>query len=389
MLFFLDFYVRGFILYKKLVHFKFADPLSRSVKRRLGVLTHEIFTIGDPIVPKPYFEAFESPDRISHVLAYWDRIRVGEYGIQFVNDSPPASKTDVLRVHSHFLYEKVERLTEAGSGEVGNSVLASSLTLNLARQAAGCCIAGLRAVLGGKYDGALCLVRPPGHHATRTVADGLCVFNNIAIAIEAARHAHLASRFAIVDLDAHYGDGLASIYYDDPSVLYFSLHEVDFSQGEGGSPRERGTGKGKGFTLNLPVPVGTTGPQYLDAFEFVPPVLREFDPDVVIVAAGLDGHYADPIGNLKLTSRTYRRVGEILSRVARESSNNKILYCLEGGYNTVALPPSLTALFCPEAYDANPFSAENSEIEPVDGTAKLLTGVEEQFRAIHGAKWGI
>lgn len=362
---------------------------SRDNPGDVGVFSHDLFRECRPTVPRPYFESFECPERVGEILRYWQRSGFTEKVARVDMGAPPAARTDILRVHSRFLYETVERLTEVGSGEIGNSVLAAPLTLPMAAQAAGCTITAVRAVLEGDLQKAASVVRPPGHHATRETSDGLCVFNNIAIAIEAARAAHLASRFAIIDVDAHYGDGLAQVYYEDPDVLYVSLHEMDFGQGERGTPHERGRGRGKGFTLNFPVPLDAGHEDYLSALTYVLPVVSQFAPDVILVATGFDGHYADPIGNLRLTTATFARVGELVGVLADECCEGRLVYCLEGGYNLLVLPVAMTAILAPEAYHAVPFF--DKTVKPASGGAvrPLLSQVRALVWELFGGRWDL
>jgi acetoin utilization deacetylase AcuC-like enzyme len=152
-------------------------------------------------------------------------------------------------------------------------------------------------------------------------------------------------RIMIVDWDAHPSDGTSQIFYDDNTVLVVSFHEYDFEHGERGGIQEIGYGVGEGYNINVPLPLGVAEDCYLDVFvNFVEPLAKSFNPDLIVVSAGFDAHFADPVGNLNLRSRTFFRLsGEIL-RIAKRVCGSRIVFVLEGGYNLLALPLSVSAV---------------------------------------------
>src|SRR5262249_4190320 len=158
------------------------------------------------------------------------------------------------------------------------------------------------AVPGGKGRTALCLVRPPGHHATPTRSMGFCLFNNVALAARQARTAHQLTRVLIVDWDVHHGNGTQDIFYEDPEVLFYSIHRYGMGFYPGtGAAGETGAGKGLGHTVNVPVRFGTSRKDYHAAFtRALEKAADKIKPELVLVSAGFDAHARDPIGSLGL-----------------------------------------------------------------------------------------
>lgn len=191
---------------------------------------------------------------------------------------------------------------------------------------------------------ALCLVRPPGHHATTRRAMGFCLFNNIAVAARYAQSRHGLSRIAIVDIDVHHGNGSQEIFWSDPEVLYCSLHQMPLYPGSG-SRAEVGEGAGAGLTLNVPLETGAGDAEFLGAFRSeVLPKVRDFAPEMILVSAGFDGMAEDPLAGLRLTEEAYASVTRDLLQVASETASGRLLVTLEGGYDLPALSRGVVAV---------------------------------------------
>ncbi len=185
------------------------------------------------------------------------------------------------------------------------------------------------------------------HHAMPDRAAGFCIFNDIAIGILALLEEHGLERVLYVDIDAHHGDGVQSIFYKDPRVLTISLHEDGRHLFPGtGFTHEIGEGEGKGFAVNVPLPPYTRDASYLFAFDaIVPPLARSFHPDVIVSQLGADAHYLDPLSHLMLTTETYETVGRTLDALSREGSGGRWIAVGGGGYDVTAVPRVWTLMF--------------------------------------------
>ncbi|HEX5692679.1 MAG TPA: histone deacetylase, partial [Roseiflexaceae bacterium] len=209
--------------------------------------------------------------------------------------------------------------------------------------AAGAAVAAVDAVADGRAQNAFALVRPPGHHATPYRPMGFCLFNNIAIAARHALMAHKLERIAIVDYDVHHGNGTQDCFYDDGQVLFCSSHAWPLYPGTGSS-QEVGEEAGYGLTLNVPLPHGVGDQGFRQCYgELIAPALREFQPQLILVSAGFDAHWADPLGPLALSVAGYAALTQQLKSLAETLCDGKIVLVLEGGYNLDALAASVVA----------------------------------------------
>lgn len=186
--------------------------------------------------------------------------------------------------------------------------------------------------------------RPPGHHAIMERPMGFCIFNNIAILAKYLQTRHGIERVAIVDFDVHHGNGTEEAFWEDPSVLYVSLHRDNSYPYNKGRSEDSGTGEGRGFTLNLPLAGGSGDREYCHAFDrWVIPKLEEFAPQFLLASAGFDAHIRDPLGGMKLTDRGYREIGLRLKSVADRYADGKMISLLEGGYDLQGLAGGVVA----------------------------------------------
>jgi acetoin utilization deacetylase AcuC-like enzyme len=298
---------------------------------RVGLYDHPLFREHDSGEGHP-----ERPARL-------DALRHGlkEAGLEarLRQVSPrPASADELLRVHTPAHLERVEA-TRGHTVRFDPDTQAGPRSAEAAVLAAGAVVDAVERVLDGDLDRALCLVRPPGHHAAPERAMGFCLYNNVAVGAAHALQRGL-SRVAVVDFDVHHGNGTQDAFYEDPRVLYVSSHAFPFYPGSGGL-NETGRGAGQGFTVNLPMPPGLGDADYARIYrEIVVPIGRAFDPELVLVSAGFDAHANDPLADMHLSERGYRELAEVCLALAAGTAGGRAVFVLEGGYDLRALAGS-------------------------------------------------
>jgi acetoin utilization deacetylase AcuC-like enzyme len=256
----------------------------------------------------------------------------------------PLAPEATTAVHDGAVLERARRLTAQGGGYLDADTPVCPESLKVALAAAGACCSAVDAVLKGDDTTALCLVRPPGHHATPSHSMGFCLFNNIALAAHRARTVHGLDRVLIVDFDVHHGNGTQDIFYADGQVAFYSIHRYGggFYPGTGAAD-ETGTGRGLGRIVNVPVRYGTPRPEYLARFSAtLADVADQVKPQLVLLSAGFDAHRADPVGALGLEAEDFGPMTRQVLDVARTHTGGRLVSCLEGGYNLDALAQSVT-----------------------------------------------
>jgi len=247
----------------------------------------------------------------------------------------PASDDDLARVHPRAYLDSLAQHSEAGGGWLDADTCMSSTSFEVARFAAGAGLCAIRALREGRGDAAFCAIRPPGHHALSDEAMGFCLLSNVAVS--AAALADAGERVMVFDYDAHHGNGTQAIFYDDPRVLFVSMHQWPLYPGTGAAD-DTGSGAGEGFTVNLPFPRSTTGEAYLRAFdEVVVPVAERFAPTWLIISAGFDAHRDDPLAELALSAGDFAVLTE---RAKTLVPVGRTIAVLEGGYDLDALQRS-------------------------------------------------
>jgi acetoin utilization deacetylase AcuC-like enzyme len=252
----------------------------------------------------------------------------------------PATVAELERVHSSAHVEAMRAVSEAGSGDAGGGYTPmDGRSFELALLSAGSALTALEAVLSGRVDTAHAMLRRSGHHAWRDSGYGFCIFNNCAVAARAAQADFGLERVAIVDVDAHHGNGTEAIFASDPTVLTISIHQDRSFPVETGSVTAVGEGGGTGTNVNVNLPAGVGDPGYLDALDrIVCPILREFRPELIVVACGVDASLFDPLSRLALTASGFAAVAARLLEVAKETCGGRLLSVQEGGYSHVYAP---------------------------------------------------
>ena len=277
----------------------------------------------------------ERPERLAATLKHLDR--TGLAAACTPGRVRSATDEELLRVHHPGYLAEVDRFARAGGGSIEAATWVSRGTAPAARLAAGAVVEAVNAVVSGQSKRALCLVRPPGHHARPSGPMGFCLFNNIAVGAAETVGKLGVGRVLIVDWDVHHGNGTQEIFYDDPRVAFFSIHRSPFYPGTGDSD-ETGTGPGLGATRNVPLKYGLSRPAYLEAFRSS---LESFAdrqrPELVLISAGFDAHTEDPVGDLGLETEDFVEMTRIVLGVADAHAGGRVVSVLEGGYNVSIL----------------------------------------------------
>ncbi len=256
----------------------------------------------------------------------------------------PASDEELAAVHDREYIAAVRAMSAKSGGDarmdqpLGDTPFGPG-GFEIAALSVGGVLAAVDAVMAGTVRNAYALVRPPGHHAEAAHGFGFCVFNNGAIAARYAQRAHRLKRVAIVDWDAHHGNGAQHIFWNDPSVLTISIHQDGAFPPASGAISEIGDGPGKGYNLNIPLPAGSGVGAYLGAFErVIVPALRRFAPEFIIVPCGFDAGCFDPMARMMLGSECFRAMTRMVQSVAEELCAGRLVMCHEGGYHKTSVP---------------------------------------------------
>jgi acetoin utilization deacetylase AcuC-like enzyme len=279
----------------------------------------------------------ETPRRLVRVVA-----RLEQAGLMKIcsrGTYVAATEEQIARVHVPLVAARAKAVATQGGGYLDNDTVVCPESFDVAKAAAGACMAAVDQVMRGPQTRALCLVRPPGHHATPTHSMGFCLFNNIALAAARARDEHGLTKILIVDWDVHHGNGTQDIFFADGGVGFLSIHRYGrgFYPGTGAAD-ETGAGRGLGCIRNVPLAFGTSRKDYLESFKTaVTRLADQVKPELVLVSAGFDAHAADPIGSLGLDADDFADMTRFLIDVAATHAGGRLVSCLEGGYNLDAL----------------------------------------------------
>src|ERR1700676_805754 len=289
----------------------------------------------------------ERPQRLEMAMKVLEALNWLERDGLVVMPPRAASVDELALVHDRDYIQEIKDAAEVAAMQAkqgdrdsyffATDTYISAQSYAAAIKAAGAPLTAIDAIMKGEIDNAYCLVRPPGHHAVAEAAMGFCLFNNVAVAARHALDHYGLERVMIIDFDVHHGNGTQEMFYDDPRVLYFSTHQAPFYPGTGQSD-ERGEGEGEGTTINVPLPA-------MSGYEIFEPVFRQvmapaadrFDPQLILVSAGFDAHWDDPLGQLNLSTAGFAQLMKIIIEEARFLCNGRLVLVQEGGYSLDAM----------------------------------------------------
>jgi acetoin utilization deacetylase AcuC-like enzyme len=318
---------------------------------------------------KPHMEGFENPERIGMTLQYLEENGVTEGMLRF--KTPKATLEEAGLVHSPYHVQSVQLMSELGSGQIGESAYASENLLSSALHALGGSLLAAELVASAACRHSFALVRPPGHHATTSASMGLCFFNNVAVAVKKVLEDPEIKRVTIIDIDDHFGNGTAEIFYEDPAVQFISLHEYNYASYGLGHYRELGQGDGLGTNINIPLYEGSPGSSYqLAMTKIVRPAVESFKPDIIAVSAGFDGHFQDPLGDMRLDSQAYHSIASVVRGLVNDLDMKGSFWVLEGGYNPLVLGPCVRAVLESLQGLPVPHLEDQADIEVDEDTVK-------------------
>jgi acetoin utilization deacetylase AcuC-like enzyme/formylglycine-generating enzyme required for sulfatase activity len=305
---------------------------------KTGFLYDDIFLRHDTGAGHP-----EQPARLTAIVKHLEQ-SASNTQLLMLGPPKPATQQWLATVHTTEYVQRAQNAWEQGMRFLDSmDVPVSQHSYEVATHAAGGLLQAVDAVMQGRITNAFCAVRPPGHHALPDQAMGFCIFNNVAIGTRYVQTHYQLERVLIVDWDVHHGNGTQAIFYDDPTVLYFSTHQYPFYPGTGAAS-EKGDGAGVGYTLNVPLAQGTNDAVYMRVFqEQLTRAALAFKPDFVFISAGFDAHEHDILGGMKVTTQGFAALTRVVTDIAQQCCAGRIVSVLEGGYHLQGLANSVGA----------------------------------------------
>ncbi|CAN5588352.1 hypothetical protein BH24CHL1_BH24CHL1_03730 [soil metagenome] len=293
--------------------------------------TAQTFPFSEPVLHASNYRLCQRTKQLIDVTGLSERL---------VHIAPRSAALEDLTVfHDAAYVERVRQICRNGGGEAGAGAPVSPESYDAALLAAGGGMAGVDAVASGAARRVFVNARPPGHHALRDKGMGFCVFNNVAVAARYAQRVYGYQRVMIVDWDVHHGNGTQDAFYDDPSVLFVSLHQDQLFPPGLGEVDQSGSGGGTGYTVNLPLPPGSGDATYLAAFDrIILPIANEFQPELVLISAGQDASAMDVLGRMAVTTEGYRMMTQRMIDLAETHASGRLVALQEGGYSEIYAP---------------------------------------------------
>ena len=279
------------------------------------------------------------PEQVMRLLEVINRLKSEDFKNLIWKEAPIATNEQILLGHSKKYVEFIENIqTSKHINHLDADTYFGIGSLNAAKRGVGANISAVNAVMSGEFNNAFSAVRPPGHHAETEKAMGFCIFGNVAIAAKYAIENHKLKRVAVVDFDVHHGNGTQEILWDNPNILFVSTHQMPLWPGSG---THEEIGKHQNI-LNIPIQANTDGPTFKQKFdEIILPRLDSYEPEILIISAGFDAHYKDPLANIELMTEDYEWITHRLCDIADKYADGRVISSLEGGYNLAALADSV------------------------------------------------
>ncbi|MED4784731.1 class II histone deacetylase [Brevibacillus choshinensis] len=316
------------------------------------------FPPGEFLQPDGTAESPESKRRVKNLLEMSSYIKHLE-----IMHPRAATKEEVGAFHTTAYIERIKTMSDNGGGDAGGYTPFGRGSYEIAMLSAGGAITAVDAVMRGEVTNAYALTRPPGHHAEADSGAGYCIFNNVAVASHYARKQYGITRIMILDWDVHHGNGTEDAFYSDPNTLFFSLHQENNFPNDRGYAEHIGEGAGKGYTVNVPLPVGTSNAGYLYAFDrVVLPIAEQFKPELILISAGQDPNCYDPLARMMVTADCFGEMMKRIKQLAERHCDGRVVACHEGGYSTAYVP------FC--------------TLRVIEALRGIESGIEDPFWAI-------
>ncbi|HAS52156.1 MAG TPA: acetoin utilization protein [Gammaproteobacteria bacterium] len=279
----------------------------------------------------------ECPARLTAIL---NVLKTAPFAALEWRDAPQATDEQLTRIHTLAHVERLfARLPRHGHYAMDGDTVISPQSGEAALRSVGAVCAAVEAILNGEANNAFCAIRPPGHHAESHLAMGFCLFNNAAIGAAHARQIGGLERVAVIDFDVHHGNGTQAAFEHDPGYLYISIHQAHIYPGTG-----RRDERGVGNIVNVPLMANSGAAELRQAWQQdIEPALREFQPQLILISAGFDAHYLDPLAELNFSEDDYAWLTRHILAVAQDCCEGRVVSMLEGGYNLPALAASVAA----------------------------------------------